>query len=165
MRDAFLLEGQLYHDAMGTWPDFRDSSVPSGAMNGYCSGAPGMGVVYLRLHQLGITEFDGDMEKAIRSVTAAPLMSRDHCCCGNGATVEFLLDAGRALNRPELTETAKERLTAMVQRKAAKGQFTFLPADYENYSPFGLLNGISGLGHLLLKAQGLAAESLFFEKI
>ena len=165
MRDAFLLEGQLYHDAMGTWPDFRDSSVPSGAMNGYCSGAPGMGSVYLRLHQLGITEFDGDMEKAIRSVTAAPLMSRDHCCCGNGATVEFLLDAGRALNRPELTETAKERLTAMVQRKAAKGQFTFLPADYENYSPFGLLNGISGLGHLLLKAQGLAAESLFFEKI
>lgn len=52
----------------------------------------------------------------------------------------------------------------MVQRKAAKGQFTFLPADYENYSPFGLLNGIGGLGHLLLKAQGLAAGSLFFEK-
>ena len=53
----------------------------------------------------------------------------------------------------------------MVQRKAAKGQFTFLPDSYENYSPFGLLNGISGLGHLLLKAQGLAAGSLFFKKI
>lgn len=163
LRDAFALERQLYNDTMGTWPDFRESSVPSGYMNGYCSGAPGMGAVYLRLHQLGIPDFDEDMEKAIQKATETPLMPRDHCCCGNCATVEFLLDAGRMLNRPELTEDARARLTAMVERKAASGQFTFLPAGYENYSPFGILNGLSGVGHVLMKAEGLASGSLFFE--
>ncbi|MGN0663230.1 MAG: type 2 lanthipeptide synthetase LanM family protein [Faecalibacterium sp.] len=163
VQDAFLLERQLYNETMGTWPDFRDSAVPSSYMNGYCSGAPGMGSVYLRLHQLGIPDFDEELEKAIRKVVETPLMPRDHYCCGNSATVEFLLDAGRVLNRPELAENARERLTAMVERKAANGQFTFLPDQYENYSPFGMLNGLSGIGHVLMKAAGLVTGSLFFE--
>ena len=160
IQNAFELERLLYSDRLKTWPDFRDSSVPAGAMNGYCSGAQGMGSVYLKLHEWGITDFDDDMEKAISKVISTEIMPRDHYCCGNCPSIEFLLDAGKALGHPELTQDAMRRLNAVTERKAANGEYTFLPDLYENYSPPGLLNGLSGIGHLLLKADDFSLNCL-----
>lgn len=161
IQDAFEAERALYSDRLMTWPDYRDTSAPASAMNGYCSGAPGMGSVYLKLRAWGITDFDECMEKAINKVVSAEIMPRDHYCCGNSASVEFLLDAGRELNRPELTKAALSRLTAVTERKAINGEYTFLPEQYENYSPLGLLNGLSGVGHTLLKADNSSMRGLF----
>ena len=160
IQNAFELERLLYSDRLKTWPDFRDSSVPAGAMNGYCSGAPGMASAYLKLHAWGITDFDDDMEKAISKVISTEIMPRDHYCCGNCPSIEFLLDAGKMLERPELTQDAMRRLNAVTERKATNGEYTFLPDLYENYSPPGLLNGLSGIGHLLLKADDLSLNCL-----
>lgn len=161
IQNAFETERALYSDRLMTWPDYRDTSAPAMAMNGYCSGAPGMGSVYLKLHEWGITDFDEDMEKAINKVVSTEIMPRDHYCCGNSASVEFLLDAGRALDRPDLSEAALSRLAAVTERKAINGEYTFLPERYENYSPPGLLNGLSGVGHTLLKADNADLKSLF----
>ena len=158
---AFELEHMLYSDKLKTWPDYRQYSVPTVAMNGYCSGAPGIGSVYRKLHEWGITDFDADMEKAINKVVSTEVLSRDHYCCGNSASIEFLLDAGKELARPKLTQDALQRLTTVVKRKAANGEYTFLPERYENYSPLGVLNGLSGIGHVLLKADDVSLNGLF----
>lgn len=160
IQNAFEMERLLYSDRLKTWPDYRDSSAPAAAMNGYCSGAPGMGSVYLKLHTWGITDFDDDMEKAINKVISTDILSRDHYCCGNCSSIEFLLDAGRELERSDLTQNAMRRLNEVTERKAANGKYTFLPLQYENYSPPGLMNGLSGIGHLLLKADDLSLNCL-----
>jgi len=161
VQDAFELEHQLYSDKLHTWPDFRESSVASGAMHGYCSGAPGLGSIYLQLHQWGITDYDEDLQNALRCVLEMPLMPRDHYCCGSLPSIEFLMDAGRVLERPDLTDEALRRLRQVVGRKAQKGAYTFLPDTYENYEPQSLLNGLSGVGHILLKADDPALSRLF----
>ena len=120
-----------------------------------------MGSVYLRLHGWGITDFDEDMEKAINKVVSTGIMPRDHYCCGNCPSIEFLQDAGRELNRPELSQYALRRLKEVTARKAANGEYTFLPKQYENYSPPGLMNGLSGIGHVLLKAVNSSMNCLF----
>ncbi len=153
VQNAFALEHQLYSDKLHTWPDFRESSVASDAMHGYCSGAPGMGSIYLQLHQWGMTEYDTDLQNAIDYTLEMPLLSRDHYCCGSPSSIEFLMDAGRMLERPELTEEAHRCLRQVVERKAQKGAYTFMPNRYENYEPQSLLNGLSGVGHVLLKAD------------
>ena len=160
IQSAFETERTLYSHKLGTWCDYRDTSAPASAMNGFCSGAPGMGSVYLRLHKWGITDFDDDLEKAISKVISTEIMPRDHYCCGNSSSVEFLLDAGRELDRPDLTQEALRRLNEITKRKAARGEYTFLPEQYENYSPLGLLNGLSGVGHLLLKADNSSLNCL-----
>lgn len=160
IQNAFELERLLYSDTLGTWCDYRDTSAPAAAMNGFCSGAPGMGSVYLKLHAWGISDFDDDLEKAINKVVSSEIMPRDHYCCGNSASIEFLFDAGTELNRPELSQNALRRLKEITARKAANGEFTFLPERYENYSPLGLLNGLSGVGHLLLKADNSSLNCL-----
>lgn len=78
IQNAFELERLLYSDTLGTWCDYRDTSAPAAAMNGFCSGAPGMGSVYLKLHAWGISDFDGDLEKAINKVVSSEIMPRDH---------------------------------------------------------------------------------------
>ena len=160
IQSAFETERTLYSHKLGTWCDYRDTSAPASAMNGFCSGAPGMGSVYLKLHAWGITDFDDDLEKAISKVISTKIMPRDHYCCGNSSSVEFLLDAGRELDRPELTQDALRRLNEVTKCKAARGEYTFLPEQYENYSPLGLLNGLSGVGHLLLKADNSSMNCL-----
>ena len=132
IRNAFELERLMYSDTLGTWCDYRDISSSAMAMNGLCSGAPGMGSVYLKLHAWGIADFDDDLEKAINKVISTEIMPRDHYCCGNSASIEFLFDAGRELNRPELSQDALRRLKEMTVRKSANGEFTFLPERYEN---------------------------------
>ncbi|MGN0620203.1 MAG: lanthionine synthetase LanC family protein [Ruminiclostridium sp.] len=161
IQNAFETERTLYSDTLGTWCDYRDTSAPASAMNGYCSGAPGMGSVYLKLHGWGITDFDNDLEKAISKVVSTEIMPRDHYCCGNSSSIEFLLDAGRELNRPDLSEAALRRLNEVAERKAATGEYTFLPERYEKYSPPGLMNGLSGVGHVLLKADNSSMNCLF----
>lgn len=159
-QDAFALEHELYSSKLRTWPDFRDSSVAADAMHGYCSGAPGMGSIYLQLHQWGMTEHDADLQKAIDHVLEMPPLPRDHYCCGNLPSIEFLMDAGRVLRRPELAEEARRRLRQVVERKTRNGAYTFMPGDYENYEPQSLLNGLSGVGHILLKADDPALGRL-----
>lgn len=161
IQDAFELERLMYSDSLGTWCDYRDTSAPASAMNGYCSGAPGMGSVYLKLHGWGITDFDDDLEKAISKVLSTKIMPRDHYCCGNSSSIEFLLDAGKVLDRPELSQAALYRLYEAIERKTAAGEYTFLPERYENYSPPGIMNGLSGIGHVLLKADNSSMNCLF----
>lgn len=153
MKDAFDLERVLYSPKLKTWPDFRDTSVADVAMNGYCSGAPGMGATYLKLHELGICEYDAELEKAIEKAIDIGLMKRDHYCCGNCASIEFLMNAGTQLKRPELTKIAHERLYKMVERKTRLGQYQFLPDQYVNFMMTQLMFGVSGVGHVLLKAD------------
>ena len=86
---------------------------------------------------------------------------RDHLCCGNSAAVEFLLEAGRRLERPELTAKARELLFSMRERAEKRGKYTLLPEGYAQTFDPSLFSGISGIGYELLRlAQPERIESL-----
>ena len=87
-------------------------------MHGFCSGAPGVGMACLKLRGFGIPDCSDDLEKAVNKCLSEPLSGRDNCCCGNSAPIEFLLDAGEALGRPELSRAALERLHRVCERAA-----------------------------------------------
>ena len=150
---AFDLEHAMYSEKLQTWPDFRASGVAASFMHGFCSGAPGMGMVYLKMHENGVDTYDNDMERAIQKCLVMGEMAREHYCCGNPAAIEFLMEAGRVLKRPELTEAGLNRLRSMCMRASSRGEYVFLPDRYENFAPVTLLNGLPGVIHVLLKAD------------
>lgn len=178
IQDAFALEHEMYSEKLTTWPDFRVSSSPAAIMHGFCSGAPGIGSVYLKLlelqangymeasesmkpangcaaekHDIQDFRYMEDLERAISACLTRDVSDRDHYCCGNAASIEFLFDAGRKLDRPDIVEVATKRLEKICKRACDCGEYTFLPHDYVNFSPVSLLNGLPGIGHVLLKAD------------
>lgn len=152
-KDAFELEDKMFSEKLNNWPDFRKSPVADSSINGYCSGAPGIGSAYISLCKINIHDYENMLELAIDSVLSSNMHTRDHYCCGNASTIEFLFDAGKLLGRKDLIYEAHDRLERVCRIKAQKGEFSFMTSKYLNYSPLGLLEGISGLGHVLLKAD------------
>ena len=88
--EAIAFEREIYAEKYGTWPDLR-SYPPEGFMHGYCSGAPGIGIMATRIQRAGFSS--ADIEKvaklAAKSADHLPLNARDHLCCGNSAVVEY----------------------------------------------------------------------------
>ena len=158
--DAFRLEHLLYDEKFKTWPDFRISSVAAGYMHGLCSGAPGMILAYTRLKSLGVDDFDEDLKRALDFTLSTGPSQRDHYCCGNGAILESLIEAGNRLGDDEYTDEALKRASFIVKRRDLKQKYSFLPEGYVNYEPLGQLNGLSGLGHVFLRLLKPELEGL-----
>jgi lantibiotic modifying enzyme len=75
---------------------------------------------------------------------------RDTLCCGNMSRIDFLLSAGRALNRDELTEEALKCLCWVVARKKHYGHY-ILDTRVKTMD-VGLFTGLAGIGYELLRA-------------
>lgn len=149
--DAFAWETQIFSESLKTWPDLRMAGK-KGAMHGYCSGAPGMGLALLgcMAHRNRITGWEVNMTRAIDACLHQELLFRDHLCCGNAAVVDFLLEAGRMLNREDLTQDAYRMLSQMAQR--AQGDYAYLPPSYRNSFTPSLFYGAAGVGYTMLRA-------------
>lgn len=150
-RDALEWEYQTYCEKLGTWPDFRGSSLGEHFMHGYCSGAPGLGLAMLLYENWG--ESGPLQQENLSRVFAAcqrfPLQHRDHLCCGNSAAIDFLLEAGRKFGQEE--SSAGKRLAQMAARKEKLGQFCYLPPSYRDHFEPSLLYGAAGVGYELLR--------------
>ena len=138
--DAMAFEKQTYSEKFGSWPDHR-SWPPQGIMHGYCSGAPGIGILCTGIDTVVAHEIAA---LASRTVDTQPLLYRDHLCCGNSAIVEYALSAG-------CMEKAGRILRGMRERKLAKGSYRFTTSGYRNVPDPTLAFGLSGVGYEMLR--------------
>ena len=136
---------EKYREKFGTWADLR-SYPPEGIMHGYCSGAPGIGIMIERIRKAG---FDGGNVRTLaryarNSVDGMPLNVRDHLCCGNSSIVEYYLTVGDP-------DAAGRVLAAMYERRKKEGQYRFMPYQFNNSITPALFYGISGVGYEMLR--------------
>ena len=168
-QDALDFEYEIYEPSLGTWPDLRKSARPGMAMHGYCSGAPGVGLAMLVCLEGGGKTGSGEwrrkaeenLERAAAACLRPQLLFRDHLCCGNSAAVDFLLEAGRWLDCPELKEAAEGLLARMKVRRTKRGNYTFTPPSFMQAFDPSLFYGVSGVGYEMLRlAEPERIESL-----
>ncbi len=119
---------------------------PEGYMHGYCSGAPGIGVMLERIKNMG---YDNEKIKSLTlfarsSTDRLSLNSRDHLCCGNSAIVEYYLSVGDF-------DTAGKVLNAMYSRKIKDGNYRYMGYDYHNAAIASIFYGMSGIGYEMLR--------------
>ena len=155
--DALEYEERSYSEKFRTWPDNR-SWPAQHYMHGYCSGAPGIGIMMQRI----LENFSGsdkerpEYDRLYRSCTNCallakaandklPLLYRDHLCCGNSAIAESFLANGEP-------EKAGSVLNAMYLRKEKSGDYMTMSAGYHSMKPMiSLFYGISGVGYEMLR--------------
>ena len=153
--EGIAYETAVYSQDAGNWPDFRElPGRPKGTfMTAWCHGAAGIGLARLG----GLAELDSpairlDIDRALQCTLAAPIDDADHICCGNLGRADFLIEASRRLNRPDLLEEARRRVSAVVRRSRETGAYR-LNAQGEGMEPNpSLFQGLSGIGYLLLRA-------------
>ncbi|SCW61619.1 Lantibiotic modifying enzyme [Ruminococcaceae bacterium YRB3002] len=141
---GFEFEADVYDPRIGVcgaWPDRRRGEVTTEYINGYCSGAPGIGLNALRLGYPGSSDV---VEKAARSAANEPLMYKDFLCCGNSAVVEFLLQAGRV-------DEARARMAYVIRRSREQGYYNCVNNMCENVFAPSLFYGVAGIGYEMLR--------------
>ena len=136
---------EKYAGKFGTWADLR-SYPPEKYMNGYCSGAPGIGIMMERIQKIGTAS---KMVKTLsqlagKSVDALPLNVRDHLCCGNSSIVEYYLSTDRI-------DTAGKVLGAIYDRKLKENSYRYMSYDRNNGVTPSLFYGIGGIGYEMLR--------------
>ena len=149
-KDAFAWEHDIYSDRLTNWPDLRKPGTP-GTMHGCCSGAPGIGLALLACmdYRDVLPHWQEDLNRALDACLTTPLMFRDHLCCGNSSAVDFLLEAGAALKRKDLTQSARMLLSRMAKRR--DGDYAYLPPAYKPAFTPTLFYGAAGVGYVLLR--------------
>lgn len=133
-----------YSERFGTWADLRDMP-PKTYMHGYCSGAPGAGIMLSRImkHDSGQT-VRTLTDCVCKSVDTLPLNHTDHLCCGNAAIVEYYLSTGN-------TAAAGGVLATMYAHRQRFGSYRD-PSGRANRSiTASLFNGMSGIGYEMLR--------------
>jgi lantibiotic modifying enzyme len=73
----------------------------------------------------------------------------DTLCCGTLGSIEFFCEAGNALERGDLRELALQRLTAVLERAAATGDYRWNSG--KRRFNLGLFRGLAGVGYTLLR--------------
>lgn len=143
--DAIGFELGAYSEKFHTWSDLR-TCPPVGYMHGYCSGAPGIGIMLARIRRWGFAGevLDRCAALAGRSADELPLNARDHLCCGNSAVAEYYMAVGRF-------DEAGRVLAAMRTRSARAGGYRYLGYDYHNGVTPSLFYGAGGIGYEMLR--------------
>lgn len=159
-KEGIAYENELFDNTAGNWPDLRyrehpekESGRPS-FMSGWCSGAPGIGLVRLAcLPWAG--ELKGmvqrDVERALDFTSSHGSAAGDTLCCGNAAMIDFLLTAGRSLGRKELVEHARARAVGILRRKQRTGRFRFTGSEGGIVFNPALFHGSAGIGYTFLR--------------
>ena len=136
---------EKYQGKFGTWADLR-SYPPEGYMHGYCSGAPGIGIMIERIRKL---EIDNELTKKLfeyarRAVDELPLNVRDHLCCGNSAIAEYYISVGDL-------DMAGRVLGGMYIRCRKEGNYRYMAYELNNSITPSMFYGVSGVGYEMLR--------------
>ena len=135
---------EWYSERFGTWADLRDMP-PGKYMHGYCSGAPGIGVMLSRIREKRDSGQARTLANLVRdSVDRLPLNDYDHLCCGNAAIAEYYLTAGDR-------EAAGRVLGTIYARRQANGCYRDSYSNGAGSVTASLFNGISGIGYEMLR--------------
>lgn len=140
--DAFAYERSVFQTDAGGWPDMQKSTVSPERFGGYHSGNAGLGFLWLYLK-------DAEMlQKAADAAWIAPPVFSDRLLDGNLGTCAFLLEAGKALHRTELTDKAKAMLAECGTRVRH-----YQDEGFEQVFEPSLFSGDAGYLYLRLRAE------------
>ncbi|MDD3654043.1 MAG: type 2 lanthipeptide synthetase LanM family protein [Desulfotomaculaceae bacterium] len=163
--EALAYENSVYDQEYRNWPDFRKNpDLPKGQkafMAGWCSGAPGVGLTRLAMlqHEKDLGFLHRDIENALAFTLAFPVDYSDHICCGGSGRVDFLIEASRTLNRPDLMEEARKRMQWMRLRREKSRHYVLNGEDGGAIFNPSFFQGLSGIGYQMLRC--LAPEDVF----
>ena len=145
---GFEFERGIYNAKIGAWPDRRSGEASETYLTGYCSGAPGIGLNALEIRYEG---YETILKRAISSTLKEPLCYKDFLCCGNCASVDFLLDAGRITGDESLIKSARTIMAVIVERAEKNGSFNYINKSLVNIFSPGLFYGAAGIGYEMLR--------------
>jgi lantibiotic modifying enzyme len=133
------------------WPTGRLGSDGPTFMDGWCAGPAGAGLARLGMRGLlpGYPNLDAEIELAVAATRRHVGTGLHHLCCGESGRVLFLLEAGRALDRPELERAAWDAAGAMLDQYEAQGCWRLQEFAERSIQP-GLMGGVAGVGLTLL---------------
>ena len=152
--ECIAFEDASYDAARHNWPDLR-GAAPAWPCQ-WCHGAPGIG-----LARLGIDKRGGKNAKADASVLAADIRNAaagvaqgppgdvDTLCCGTLGRIEFICEAGAALNRADLRELAAQRLATVLRQAVTAGDYRWNGG--KGRFNLGLFRGLAGVGYTMLR--------------
>ena len=154
-QEAIDYENNVYSQEAKNWPDYRDREAgnedAARFMTTWCHGAPGIGMARLaELDILGSPRVREDIEAALATTLRYSMLNPDHLCCGNLGRAEFMLYAGRRLERPELILEARKRAAWVIERRQRNGAYSLHAAVGAIYSP-SFFQGTSGIGYEFLR--------------
>jgi len=92
-----------------------------------------------------------DIEAALSTTLETSETGPDHLCCGHAGRIDFLISAGLALNRPALLGEAVSRMSSVVRRKCATGQYMLRTDLAAGWSCPVFFQGLAGVGYQLLR--------------
>jgi type 2 lantibiotic biosynthesis protein LanM len=149
--ECIAFEDSSYDPERHNWPDLRWGGEPTWPCQ-WCHGAPGIGLARLataKRGNLGTRLLDDDARNAVESVERGWRGLLDTLCCGSLGNIEFLGAAGDALGRGDLRERASQRLLAVLQAAAARGDYRWNSG--KGRFNLGLFRGLAGVGYTALR--------------
>jgi type 2 lantibiotic biosynthesis protein LanM len=122
--------------------------------NSWCHGRPGVAVA--RSATMATTswsdaeaaELSAEIERAVTWTLAAPQPDTDGLCHGSLGVYQCVQIVGELQHRQDWIDEAVARTRAVVARASAAGWRLAAPSATP---PFGLMTGVSGIGHALLR--------------
>lgn len=146
---ASLLE--IANEAKSWYADLQLKGEKGMLQGSLCSGMTGLGFLGLALREAGVAEVGLDLEMIIREVQEYPLDYGDHFCCGNSGRLDFLLEAGLRLNKPELVRQVNQDIGRILARKNALGHYQITGIQAEAVNNPSFFQGLSGIGYMFLR--------------
>lgn len=160
---ALAYERERFDADHGNWPDYRDykPDQPSRFMTSWCHGAPGIALG--RACLFGTPLWDAfcleEMATALTTLTAFPLPTADHICCGamgNAAVLRIVAEGPWSDALPATVRSAAiERSSQLVNQSIARagllgGSFRCFGTTDSNLLLPGCFTGLSGIGLALM---------------
>lgn len=136
-------ENSYYFTEHNNWRDLR-STGGLNFMNGWCAGAPGIGMARKKLLQLTENEeiakiCKSDIEKVINNLSGDAFLKRDGLCCGNSSR----LSACSALG------IKNDKLFNLLCEKVKTDTLNFDNINGSCVEDYSLMQGLAGVGYAL----------------
>jgi type 2 lantibiotic biosynthesis protein LanM len=154
--ECIAFEDSSYDAERSNWPDFRGGASPFWPCQ-WCHGAPGIGLARIAMTKRGARDsklldsksLATDVRNALAGVERGWPGHVDTLCCGTLGSIEFLCEAGGALERGDLRELAARRLMAVMESAAATGDYRWNSG--KRRFNLGLFRGLAGVGYTALR--------------
>ena len=148
--EANTLERRQAKRTMQAQPAAETHDAGNGRRRSWCGGLAGIGLARLAAHDRIDAPALSAIETALGSFSAPVTDESDVLCCGRMGHADFLLTAGRRLDRPDLCAAATNLGRQIMGRALQEGHYA-IDTD-EGFRP-GLFQGVSGIGYELLRMQ------------
>jgi len=149
--ECIAFEDASYDAERHNWPDLRGGGEPLWPCQ-WCHGAPGIGLARLATAKRAGGDarlLAADIRNAVAGVEQNRPTPVDTLCCGTLGGIEFFCEAADALERGDLRELAAQRLSAVLDRAAATGDYRWNSGKRQ--FNLGLFRGLAGVGYTLLR--------------